>query len=122
MKKQPVIKAIESPDIDLPLQSWLPPDARWQLAVEVTIGLEDRPGADIFQFSVYSEEFVMEALSRNGWLMAGKAMVLKEFSYDLLISAIRSAIAEAAEPSRDWTAFAINLNWNVQWEYECYPL
>lgn len=120
MKIHPEIKAIESGDIDMPIQAWVPSDSSWQLAIEVSIGTEDGIGADLFQLIVCSENYVKDAIVRSGWLMLGRTVVLKTFSYDLLHSAIQSTLAEVAESSRDWSDFAQGLNWYMQWEFENY--
>jgi hypothetical protein len=111
------LKNLSSPDIE-PLSYW-PEDAScFGFLVEAQIGPENEKGAEIFQITVCTPDWIKKSYSEQKAVWGHHMLIV--FEYDF--SAIESEIIRYVQrfSGDDWPALALKLSRIGAWEFEDY--
>lgn len=112
-----LLKQLHSPDIDL--ITFLPDDeSNFGFLLEVSIGLEESEGADIFQLMVCTPAWLQSRCDPSKVLWGRHMLIVS--CYD--IAAITQEINKLIERSNEsgWTAIAEKIGKFAHWEFEDY--
>lgn len=114
------LKSISSEDypdnhIGLPLD----PQNAWVI-VDAEIGPQDGRGSELFRFYVCTPAFLASDLKDKGYYFGRHLLILAEFSWELVKTAIEKIISSFDESN--WSALAEKIGRYGYWEFEDYQI
>lgn len=111
------LKQIHSPDIDLD-KYWPIDESNFGFLLELSVGLENSKGADIFQLMVCTPDWLKNRneLSKTTWLR--HMLLVSEYDIQKITAEINRQI-DAIEAD-SWTDIAVKLGRFCHWEFEDY--
>jgi Immunity protein 8 len=93
-----------------PLDAWV--------ILEAEVGPKGREGADIFFFYVCTSTNLKRELEITGFRFGRHLLIVNEFDWNKVVSAIEKLISSFDEPN--WTSLAEKIGRYGAWEYEDY--
>lgn len=112
----PLLKAQDCFDHD-PIEKWqpnAPTDVDYWLCLH--IGPTESEGADLFYVNVLTESAADQLAPEE--LASRKKIILSEYSWSAVLSAVNKIIQSAEGP--DWSAIASKLCQSFDWEFDNY--
>ncbi|MBY0491921.1 MAG: immunity 8 family protein [Gemmatimonadaceae bacterium] len=111
-----VVQSLHSPDIS-ELETFTAGPEPFSLLIEATIGQDESRGGEQFCFTVCNcpaMNLEVENASGRAWIRS--VLLMKTFSYQLLIDALNELCARAGEG--DWDSIARYISKYTSWEFE----
>jgi hypothetical protein len=111
------LKSISSPDVELRTY-WPENESCFGFLIEAEIGPENKEGADLFQFTVCTPDWIKANYSDRKTVWGMHMLIV--FEYDL--SEIKSAITRCVErcSADNWQDLALKLSRFGGWEFDGY--
>jgi hypothetical protein len=115
---KPRIESIESANAESLESIDIQDMENFHVWVTALIGPSDRPGEEIFSFSVCSPQWIAEETSRKGYFLTRRLLVMSYWDTTLVKRAIEELVSSVTGDS--WHEIARKLATISYWEFEDY--
>lgn len=107
------LKSLTGTSVDLP--SYRPEAEAFCIEVTAAVGTAEKTGADNFDFSVCSPEWLLSQLEEARIVSARRVLFMDGFNYETLEAFVRRKVEQVQGP--DWPALVCQLRLWSDWEF-----
>jgi hypothetical protein len=113
----PVLRAVDSPDIDDPMR-WEPTDDLWSVYLELSIGTDGQPGEELFGITVCSPSWLAKLAQERGAVSLRHHVVMEAYRWPVLEDLIAEQLRASEAPT--WQGMADQFGRFAHSEFEDY--
>ena len=112
------IKRIDSPDISCPIEQFIPvKEDDFGLLLELSIGIENEDGADIFDIMLCTPKWIMSNFGTNSIIVGLHYLIVFNFNYLEIYNKLRDLFSVTGD---NWEEICQKLCYYGHWEFQDY--